>query len=437
MTSNSVRVHGLWALGLVGAFFFGTVWKKEPASAVPSPANATPTERRLSDAGASSGSRGFSEGTSSRSGRTASGADDLISSVFNSATLSNGGIEALTLEAFNDPNQVKRRLAFSRLLSGLTAENGASIRDQLVEAGAGGQEWRDFNYAWGAIAGEEAFAKAATGEKRDLEALISGWAATDPAGAIAMLEKLPGDLIDQKTKLENGIVAGLADRDRDEATKYVTALAAGGREEASRLMETVANEVLRQGGATEAAAWVATLDDGPLKGSAMNEVAERFVRNDPEAAAGWIAQFATEEYATRAVAEVGKTWAEREPLAAVNWLDELPEGPGQKAGLNSAFGDWEDKDPKAAGEYLLSMPGSAKRDSAISGFAAGYAWQDPETAIAWAQDIQDPGMRNDSLKRVGYAYFRRNPDEAKTWLANSGLSAEVQAAIQAPRNRRR
>ena len=97
----------------------------------------------------------------------------------------------------------------------------------------------------------------------------------------------------------------------------------------------------------------------------------------------------------------------------------------------------EDKDPKAAGEYLLSMPGSAKRDSAISGFAAGYAWQDPETAIAWAQDIQDPALRTESLKNVGYAYFRRNPDEAKTWLASSGLSTEVQAQIQTPRNRRR
>ena len=437
MNFKSVKVHGLWALGLVSSFFVGTAWEKAPGANEESRANSFRNERSSPGAGRSSSSREPGPKTSSRSSRTTSGSKDLISSLFNSTTLSNGDLEALTLEALSDPNQVKRRLAFSRLLSGMTAENAATIRDQLVEGGAGGQEWRDFNYAWGAIAGEEAFSNAAMSEKRDLEALMSGWAATDPAGAMAMLEKLPADLTDQKTRLENGIVAGLADRDRDEATKYVAALAAGGRKDASRLMETVADEVLRQGGTTEASAWVATLDNGPLKGSAMNKVAERYVRSDPEAAAGWIEQFAAEDYATQAVAEVGEKWAEREPLAAVSWLDKLPEGPGQKAGLNSAFGDWEDKDPKAAGEYLLSMPGSAKRDSAISGFAAGYAWQDPETAIAWAQDIQDPAMRTESLKNVGYAYFRRNPDEAKTWLASSGLSTEVQAQIQTPRNRRR
>lgn len=435
MTSKIVLVHGLWALGLVGAFFVGSA-RSIPSSSPESQTDTVRSDRNPVSFNGTSGSERTGDKSSTRSSRGLAESDDVISSIFNASTLTSGGIEALAFEAFSDPNQVKRRLAFSRLLAGMNAGNAASIRDQLVEAGAGGQEWRDFNYAWGAIAGEEAFTNSSITDKRDLESLISGWAATDPAGAIAMLDKLPADLADQKTKLENGIVAGLADRDRDEATRYVSALADGGRKDASRLMETVANEVLRQGGTGEASAWVATLDDGPLKGSAMNEVAERFVRNDPAAAAGWIEQFASEDYATRAVAEVGRKWAEREPLTAVDWLDKLPEGPGQKAGLNSAFGDWEDKDPVAAGEYLLSMPNSAKRDSAISGFANGYAWQDPQTALAWAQDIQDPGMRTDSLKRVGSAYFRRNPDEAKSWLATSGLPAEVQAEIQAPRRRR-
>ena len=85
----------------------------------------------------------------------------------------------------------------------------------------------------------------------------------------------------------------------------------------------------------------------------------------------------------------------------------------------------------------MSMPDSPRRDSAISGFANGYAWQDPQTALAWANDIRDPNLRTQSLTRVGRAYFRRNPEEARTWLASSGLPAEVQAEIQAPRDRRR
>jgi hypothetical protein len=419
---------------MVGAFFVGTSWQKSTAEADSSSTSSDQSARTQSTI-VTSRSNGISGPTSQLTG---SGRSDVISEVFEANSFSEMGIEGLSAMAFKDPNQVKRRLAFSRLLAEMTSDNAMQVRDQLIESGMNTRdsEWRDFNYAWGTIAGEAAFSDSLGMEKKDLYSVISGWAATDPSGAMAMLDRLPEDLADQKNRLQEGVVAGLADRNRDEATEYVSKLLAGGRTDATRLMETVASEVIRQEGSVEASNWVTTLEDGPLKGSAMNEVAERYARTDPQAAAGWIEEFAAEDYATRAVAEVGEKWAEREPLAAVSWLDQLPEGPGQKAGLNSAFGDWEDRDPVAAGEYLLAMPSSPKRDSAISGFARGYAWQDPQTAIAWAQDIKDPAIRTESLKGVGFAYFRRKPDEARTWLANSGLSPEIQSEIVNSRRRR-
>lgn len=436
MSGSSIKTHGIWALALIASFFLGNHWQERSQDQESGPLasdRSQPVSSLRSGGSSDPSSPGPTRSNRDRTGQPAGG----LAEILNLTPASAANLEALTLEALRDPSQVKRRLAFSRLLSQMTPENAAAIRDQLLAAGAGGSEWRDFNYAWGALAGEAAFNNSLTADKKNLESLISGWAATDPSGAINMLSKLPPELADQKKQLENGIVAGLADRDRDEATRYVASLLAGGREDAGRLMATVAHEVLRKGGPEEASAWAATIENPSLKGTAMSEVAERYVRQDPEAAAGWIEQYAEEDFATGAVARVGRSWAEREPLAAVNWLDRLPEGPGQKAGLNSAFGDWEDKDPVAAGQYLLSMPDSPKRDSAISGFANGYAWQDPQTAIAWANDIRDPNLRTESLKRVGQAYFRRNPDEARTWLANSGLPAEVQAEIQAPRDRRR
>ncbi|MFT6180505.1 MAG: hypothetical protein ACI9NQ_002055 [Paracoccaceae bacterium] len=438
METRFLKVHGLWAAGLVGAFLLGSKSQTQKSTLVQDRgSNSSSRSERATGARSASVEGGISARTSSRNGHSAPETEDLLSQLFNASSFSVNGIETLSKEAFSDPNPVKRRLAFSKLLAGMTPENAAAMRDQLTALGAGGSEWRDFNYAWGALAGEDAFTNALSSDKRDLESLISGWAAVDPSGAIAMISNLPENLADQKGRLENGIVAGLADRDRDEAFNYVSTLAAEGRKDAPRLMEIVANEVIRKGGPEEASVWVAGLADGPLKGSAMNEVAERYVRNDPEAASQWIEKFATEDYAARAVREVGKEWAEKEPLAAVTWLDKLPEGEGQKAGLNSAFGDWEDKDPVAAGEYLMSMPSSSKRDSAIAGFAAGYAYQDPETAIAWARDISDPNLRNQSLTRVGEAFFRRSPEEAKAWLPESGLSPEAQTAIQQPRRRRR
>jgi len=429
MKLGALKTHALWALGLVGAFFLGTQLENQEES--------RSSQSTSSDSVSPRSSRQLS--SQDRGGQPNSerqkASQNNISNLFSDSPFSGDRIEQLVKASFSDPNQINRRLAFSKLLEGMTRENASAIRDQLSAFDTDSTEWRDFHYAWGALAGAEAFTDSIGAEKKDLRSLMSGWAAVDPSGAIAMIADLPEELADQKERLESGIVSGLADRDRDEAANYVFTLAAEGRENTGNLMERVTHEVIRASGHEDASVWVAGLDDGPLKGSAMNEVAERYVRNDPEAASQWIETFASEDYAARAVREIGKEWAEKEPLAAVTWLDQLPEGEGQNRGLNSAFGDWEDKDPVAAGEYLMNMPTSAKRDSAISGFAIGYAYQDPQTAIAWANDISDPALRMRSLTSVASAFYRRSPEEARAWLPDSGLSPEAQAQVQSRRRR--
>jgi len=442
MFSQRVIAHGFWATAMVAAFFVGTAWQRS-ATTKSQESKAQNHAIRVQSTLPTPSETGMTQTASTRSNSVEK---EAISKLLETTSFLEMGIESLATMALKDPNQIKRRQAFSHLLSEMTSENAVQIREELIAGGVSDRasEWRDFNYAWGTIAGEAAFSGSLTMDKVDLYSVISGWASTDPTSAIAFLDQLPEKLTHgpgnrlktERLDLEKGVVAGLADRNRDEATNYVSKLLAEGRSDTSRLMETVTNEVIRQEGSIGASNWAATLKDGPLKGSAMGEIAEGYARTDPASAAGWIEEFAAEDYATRAVAEVGKKWAEREPLAAVSWLEKLPEGQGQKAGLNSAFGDWEDRDPIAAGNYLLSMPNSPKRDSAIRGFAEGYAWQDPQTAIAWAKDIQDPTIRNESLKKVGFAYYRRKPEEARTWLAESGLSSEAKADILNSQRRR-
>ena len=448
MNNTFLKVHGTWLLALIAAFFIGTRWSKDSSenSSADTPGRSESSPRLYR--GGDGSSSNPSNPSSSRNGRSGSSKKEeaLIAQIFGGALFSEGGIEVLAKEALSDPNPVKRRLAFSKLLEGMTAENASAIRAQLTEQRVKyrreiPKEWADFNYAWGAIAGRAAFTDAMTTDtagsngkkealRQDLYRIINGWSANDPKGAIAMLTELPEDLLKQKTFLESGIVTGLAGRNRDEAVEYVSSLGIEGRKDADRLMYIVAGEALRSDGPVRASIWTESLPEGPLKGAAMNSVASRYVRTDPEGAAAWIEKFADQDYAAKAVREVGSEWAEKNPMAAVTWLDKLPEGDGQKYGLNSAFDEWEDRDPIAAANYLLTMSDSPKRDFAIKGFADGYARQDPETAIAWASDISDPTLRNQSLTRAGQSYFRRNPKAAAEWLANSGLPSEVQKAIQ-------
>lgn len=429
-------VHACWAAAAAAAFFVGS------RSSTP---GLSPGGEEFGDGntGTPPGLSGLSrlsedrEGGRARLGERVAGAGSAseLEKLFGSAALAAGGIDELALEAFDNPNPVARRLAFGRLLAEMTPENASEIREQLVELGADGDQWRDFHYSWGAIAGREAFDNAAETDERDLDATLTGWAAANPNDALAMLENLPEDMQGQRERLAESVVTGLADTDPTLATSLVLQMAAEGSDRADNMIRTVANEMLRGGDVAAASRWSENLPDGPVKGAAMDRVAGSFVREDPEAAAAWIETYADSDYAARAVAEVGGEWAERDPQSAVSWLEGLPEGNGRNSGMSSAFGDWEDSDPTAASEYLASLSPSPMRDSAIAGFSQGIAWQDPQSALAWAQDISDPGIRERSLTQVGQAYFRRDPEGARAWLESSGLSPEAREQVVNPRRR--
>lgn len=428
MNMKRVALHLGWAALVVVAYQAGSS-RSPDQDAVSGKADSSDADSRLSsrsfDSGPGASARLTERNPASRADRSE------LAKLF--GTAEGLGVDALSLKAFKDPNPIVRRLAFSRLLESMTPENAASMREQLKELGMDDNEWRDFHYAWGAMSGREAFDFAMASDEEDLAITMSGWAAANPTAALSMLKNLPEDLAGQRGELAASLVAGVADHDLGMATDLAFQLAGEGYENSEQLIRTVANEALRTTSPQEAAAWVSSLEDGDLKGAAMDRIANSYANADPEQAAQWVSQYADESFAQRAIAEVGEEWGERAPEAALGWLSDLPASDGQKSGFSSVFGDWEDSNPVAASEYLASMPPSPQRDAAVSGFARGYAWQDPEAALAWAQDISDPSLRERSLTQVGQAYYRRNPDAARAWLEQSGLSAEAQQAVTSPR----
>ena len=432
MSSKVILTHGGWGLAAIAAFFVGSMRSEKVAEE-------SLESRDMVTFSASPSRAGEGDSSELRKIRVGQGGQanerSELSKLFGG--ISTGDFDTLAIQAFKDPNPITRRLAFSKLLESMTAENALELRDKLVEMKVGGSEWRDFHYSWGAIAGQEAFDHAASSGEQDLAATMSGWAAANPSAAVAMLDNLPESMAGQRMELAESVVAGLADHDLAMATDLAVRLAAEGKGNGDRMIRSVADEALRSGSPAEAATWAETLADGPVKAAAMDRVAGAYVRSNPEEAANWIGQYAGEEFAGRAVAEVGEEWGEREPEKALGWLESLPESRGQADGFSSILGDWEDTNPVAASEYLAQMAPSPQRDAAVAGFAQGYAWQDPQAAIAWAQDISDPTLRQQSLTRAGEAYYRRDPESARTWLQSSGLPAEAQQRVINPERRRR
>jgi hypothetical protein len=429
----TLKIHGPWAAAVLVSFGLG--WQaSRPANPNPSAESAATLEppRESREAG-----REAAESANRREKRAADPAENsALGRLFGLVATADGDLEPLLNQALRDPNPIMRRLAFAKLLESMTPENASGIREQLVAIGTAPDQWRDFHYAWGALDGKAAFESASNSPELDLAATMTGWAAANPAAALALLDNLPAALQGQREELVASVVEGLADNNRALATDYVLQLARDGNGQAANLIGIVTDETLRAEGPEAASRWSETLPAGPLKGNAMVRVANAYVRANPEAAARWVAGFANEDYAASAIEQTGEGWARTDPLAAVGWLETLPPGNGQAAGLRAAFGDWEDSDPAAASQYLSKMPLSPQRDSSISGFATGYAWQNPQLAIQWAQQITDPALRESSLTQAGRAFYRRDPNGALAWMENSGLPETArQQMLQSDRRR--
>lgn len=426
--NKTLLIHGFWAIAVFAAFGLGSKKAAHPSAAADDPTTAG--KSRLSARMSDNDPKNPSSRRGDRDATKRNGS--AIGRLFGVA---DRNLDTLITQALRDPNQITRRLAFSKLLDSMTPENAGSLREQLVALGAEPDQWRDFHYAWGALDGKAAVAHAMESPEQDLGATMTGWAATNPAEAMAMLDNLPESLKGQRDELTASVVAGLADTNRSIATDLVLRLAQEGNSRATNLIETVAHETLRADGPEAASRWSDSLPDGPVKAAAMGKVADAYARQDPQAAASWVQNLAGESYAAKAVEEIGGRWAQSDPSAAVGWLESLPAGTGQTAGLRTSFDDWEDRNPAAAQEYLKAMPQSPQRDSSINGFATGYAWQNPQVAIAWVQSIGDPALRERSMTQVGKIFYQQNPTGAAAWLENSGLSDEARQKILPPDRR--
>lgn len=397
---KSLPIHACWAIVAVIAFMVGS--KKFTGQSHADPAGgAASTGARHADRPQESRDDSARAARTARRGGRASG--DAGAEVGSGARLTSREITVLgdVLKTSRDP--IERRLAFSKLLRGLTAENATLLREQIRHMSSHGSEWGEFHYAWGALAGEEAVLFAQESEERDMAACFGGWVSANPGAAMAWLE---GQTDEQKRRgdLKWGAVFGLANTDPQLATEFVTERLQAGDRDAGKMIRLVADSVLKSGDHLEAAGWATRLPEGELRDAAVNRVARDYASKDPE--------------------------------KAVDWLETLPQSDGKVRGMAKAFSNWSAKDPAAAAERLNRMAESPARDSAVRGYSKSIVYRDTAAAIDWASTISDEKTRNDTLVRYGRIYMQRDREAATRWLANGNLPAGLQDRISAPRRRR-
>ena len=387
---QNLRHHLAWALVALTTFVLGS---KFTNSSTPSPSGSQSGPRpQLSDRNPS-GSRETAESRRTKSTRTSK--QSTLSGSNDGAPLTAEEIAELGL-TFKNGNLVERRLAFAEMLKSLTPENALLLREQIADLPQDSSEFREFHYAWGAIAGQEAIAHGEETKKRDMAASLAGWASADPAAAMAYFDSLSPQAQDSGSHMKWGAAFGLADADPQLAAEFATERSQNGDRDAPKMIHIAAAAVLRVGDQEVATNWANQIPEGNLQNTAFQRLASEYARDNP--------------------------------AAAVEWAVDLPEGEGKGHAIGSSFHQWAGRSPQEAAEAIASIP-AADRDAATYGYATRVVQNDPAIGVEWAASISDPEARTSALVDTGRVFYQRDREAANAWLATSGLTQDQQQRI--------
>ena len=330
--------------------------------------------------------------------------------------------------AVKSTNPIERRKAFDRLLEEMrsdtfTYEQAMTIRIAMHHGGADGEQWRTFDYAWGANDPASAVAeidRIPEQYRRGFTSnMLPGLASVEPQTAIGIVESMEGEMRQQMT---GRLLEGLADYDVGFATDYVFDMAESGDPNASQYMRRLAKEVMETAGFEGGVEWAESLEEGALQAAALRSVANEYANNDPQAAAQWAEQFVGTEQNSRLFGEIVREWGNQEAASA--WVESLEPSQGQRDALSAVYGHRGATRPEQALEEIQAMPQSADKDFALNGFISGLAHKDGEAAVAWAAEITMPGMRESAMVRAAKQYYKQDRQATEEWFVASGLPPE-------------
>ncbi|MCP4847655.1 MAG: hypothetical protein GY899_06890 [Verrucomicrobiaceae bacterium] len=371
--------------------------------------------------GARSGSKAGAKAGAGHSGSLVSALDRSLSSGKGSAAggKSSGKVDSRPgtagrrmVSALSDPDPLRRNARIAELLINLNAGNVAEVL-AAFENGPKSEEanrhFRDFMYAWGRLAGEDAIAYAFDSEsaRRDSRAgtsAMSGWATRDPEGA----KEYVAGVKDSGTRqwMHYAVMREMLQNDLDGAIAYSE------KNEKSRArgvqMDQLATALLEQRGINGITDWVNGIDHSieendmlSYKRYAAGIALDRMAGDDPDAAMQFILDNSEQPFIT----SDGLERAARRAAGPINeeleWLTQLPaEVSGQRHAIGERFEDYIREDFAAAGQWLASRELGPAYDEAIQDYAFSAARDNREAAIAWAERITDAEIKADTLRRL-------------------------------------
>jgi len=256
---------------------------------------------------------------------------------------------------------------------------------------------------------------------------LKAMAAKDPQAAIAFMasstEGIPANMIAQRYR---NAIQGMAANDPAAAFAFVQGI---DNSPANALIQrqglnAVADAMAASGNFTDALKLFSTLPDAQ-KATASGELMSQWAQLAPTDAAKYIATIDDPTQRSTAAAQVVRNWSRDDPAAAAAWAVQFdsasvdangqPTTSGQA--LATAMRTWSRYDLDGPAQFLNTLTPSPQTDAAVATFAAQARNVDSSTALTWSAQITDPATRD---KAIGSVAIRM--------LAN-GDNAALQKAI--------
>ncbi|MFT5496182.1 MAG: hypothetical protein ACI9TH_001580 [Kiritimatiellia bacterium] len=151
--------------------------------------------------------------------------------------------------------------------------------------------------------------------------------------------------------------------------------------EGNVLMREVTETVMEDSSLEEQLAWVESLPDGPMKGSAAGRIIEQ--------------------------------WGGENAITSLHWALSMEDEGARGSALSAAFGKWGagagGGHPELGATMIDNLENERDRDFALNGYASGLVGSDPELALELAESISNTGLRDAAVKRLTRQISRIKP----------------------------
>ena len=139
--------------------------------------------------------------------------------------------------------------------------------------------------------------------------------------------------------------------------------------------------------ASDATAWIGSLQNRLLIGSAVEGVAWKLAQTDPQAVREWAAGMTDPNASQRALLAAAKVIAATDPQGALKWSMEIPPGMGRNQAVEYSAGRWARQDASSAGNWVAGLTDIDLQS--LAGRAVLGTWQksDPQGAAAWVTTL--------------------------------------------------